>query len=133
MGGHEESYCVEKNQETSQQEIICINLTYFIMKEMKISNIIKGVIAVMLLLCLITLPYGMYTLIRFCAAAAFIYFAIDYISHDKKGLGYTFIALAALFQPFLKVHLGRVIWNCVDVAVALLLIVLLVKSLSDKR
>ena len=31
---------------------------------------------------------------------------------------------ALLFQPFVKVALGRTMWNVVDVAVAILLIVL---------
>ena len=40
-----------------------------------------------------------------------------------------YIALALLFQPFLKVALGRTIWNVVDVAIT----VGLIGSLFVKR
>jgi len=37
------------------------------------------------------------------------------------------VLLALLFQPFLPLSLGRVIWNIVDVVVAVYLVYLLVK------
>ena len=37
--------------------------------------------------------------------------------NDEK-LAWTFGALALLFQPFIKIALGRLIWNVVDVVVA---------------
>ena len=40
----------------------------------------------------------------------------------------TFGALAVLFQPIIKIPLGRAVWNVVDVAVAIGLIVLLLKG-----
>jgi hypothetical protein len=43
----------------------------------------------------------------------------------KKNLQLHFGALALLFQPFIKIALGRTIWNIVDVAVAILLLVLI--------
>ncbi|MFW5617788.1 MAG: DUF6804 family protein [Prevotella pectinovora] len=42
----------------------------------------------------------------------------------KETLVWTFGALALLFQPLVKIALGRDVWNIVDVAVAVLLIVL---------
>ena len=35
-----------------------------------------------------------------------------------------FIVLAVLFQPFAKIALGRLVWNIVDVAVAIYLLYL---------
>ena len=69
------------------------------------------ILAVFLLLCLAPMPYGFYQLIRF-------------VAKDSKPLAVTFGALALLFQPFLKIVLGRVMWNIVDVLVALGLIML---------
>ncbi|MBQ6064697.1 MAG: hypothetical protein IJK87_13900 [Prevotella sp.] len=40
----------------------------------------------------------------------------------------TFGALALLFQPFVKVALGRMMWNVVDVIVAILLIALYLRE-----
>ena len=39
-----------------------------------------------------------------------------------------FVVLALLFQPFLPLSLGRVIWNIVDVVVAVYLVYLLAKA-----
>ena len=80
------------------------------------------ILAVFLLLCLAPMPYGFYQLIRFVAMVLFAVFAYIYWGKDSKPLAVTFGALALLFQPFLKIVLGRVMWNIVDVLVALGLI-----------
>lgn len=36
--------------------------------------------------------------------------------------------LALLFQPFIKLTLGRIVWNVIDVIVAAILLILLVKE-----
>lgn len=80
--------------------------------------------AAMLLLCLTPMPYGFYTLVRFVSMCVFAYLAYDYFCNHKEGLGFTFAALALLFQPFVKVALGRAVWNVVDVVVAVGLVYL---------
>ncbi len=92
-------------------------LTY----NMKQLNII---LAVLLLLCLFKMPYGYYTLMRLAATVGFAYMAYRYYEIKKEALVWTFGALALLFQPLVKIALGRDVWNIVDVAVAVLLIVL---------
>ena len=52
--------------------------------------------------------------------------AYKYYEEKKNVLAITFGALALLFQPFIKVALGRTMWNVVDVAVAIGLIVLFI-------
>ena len=79
-------------------------------------------LAVILLACLLHLPYGAYTLIRFVAMAAFAFIAWNYFNEQKIPLTVVFAALTLLFQPFVKIHLGRTVWNVVDVIVAALLI-----------
>lgn len=92
---------------------------------MKYFNII---LIVLLLLCLLHMPYGYYEFIRFVAAVGFAVFAYDYYEKQQKALVVTFGALALLFQPFVKIALGRVMWNVVDVVVAIGLMVLLIKE-----
>ena len=94
--------------------------------------IIKLVIAILLLLCLADMPYGFYQLVRFAAMAAFAYLSYDYFKSKDDIKGIAFAALAVLFQPFFKISLGRVIWNCVDVAVAIALFYLVITSFSKK-
>ena len=92
------------------------------MAKAKIITILYGAIAVILLLCLLDMPYGFYSFVRFAAAAAFCYFAYVASQSENKERMILFIALAVLFQPLLKIPLGRTIWNIVDVVVAAYLI-----------
>ena len=82
------------------------------------------ILSALLVLCLAPMPYGYYQLVRFVAMVIFVLFAYNQWIWDKKPLAITFGALALLFQPFMKVALGRAIWNIVDIAVAVGLVVL---------
>jgi predicted membrane protein len=95
-------------------------------------SFLKLIIAVLLLLCLADMPYGYYKLVRFMAMAAFAYLSYDYFKSKKDGLGFIFAALAVLFQPIFKIALGRVIWNIVDVIVAVVLLYLIVSECRKK-
>lgn len=99
---------------------------------MHMKPIVKLIVAVLLLLCLADMPYGFYELVRFAAAGAFVYLSYDYFKSKRDGLGIVFVGLALLFQPFFKVALGRMIWNIVDIVVAVGLIFLLVKAFGKK-
>lgn len=93
---------------------------------MTINKLIKGVLAILLFLCLLDMPYGFYQLVRFIALIAFGYFAYQANQENKSQLVFLYVALALLFQPFFKIALGRAVWNVVDVLVAIGLIVSLV-------
>ena len=75
------------------------------------------------MMCLFELPYSFYELIRFIAFVVFGYLAYDAVRGSKDEIAFAYGALALLFQPFLKISLGRTIWNVVDVLVAIALIV----------
>ena len=83
-------------------------------------------LAAMLLLCLAPMPYGYFQLVRFVAMIVFGLMAYRYYQNQKMVATWVFGALALLFQPIYKIALGRVVWNVVDVIVALLLIALFV-------
>lgn len=85
--------------------------------------IIYIVMAALLLLCLLDMPYGFFQLVRFLALVSF-----GLLSYDAhlKGNNFHFIvnlALAVLFQPLLKISFGREYWNFIDVVVAIWLVV----------
>lgn len=84
---------------------------------------LKIILAILLLICLLDMPYGYYQLVRFIAMISFGYLAFK--AHDIKDETFAFIyvALAILFQPIFKISLGRDIWNIVDVIVAVGLII----------
>lgn len=89
-------------------------------------------LSILLLLCLFPMPYGYYNFVRFIAMIVFGILCYSYYARKAKSLAITFGCLAILFQPFAKIALGRTMWNIVDVAVAIFLIVLLVKHCQTK-
>ena len=94
-------------------------------------NIIKLILAILLLLCLLKMPYGYYQLVRFIAFAGFGYLAFEANKKKDEKTMIVFIALALLFQQFLKIALGRFIWNIVDVIVAGFLIISVIKNKNN--
>jgi hypothetical protein len=93
---------------------------------------IKIILALLLLLCLANMPYGYYQIVRFGALIGFSILAYDAY---KKGLNnyiILFTGLALLFQPFIKITLGRQIWNIVDVVIAIWLLLSINDSYKNK-
>ena len=105
--------------------IICFN--------MNIQNIIKIILAVLLCLCLADMPYGYYQFIRFISLIAFGYFAFEAYSNQKQGLMILFGSLALLFQPLVKISLGRQLWNIIDVVVAIILVVIVISENNNLK
>lgn len=89
---------------------------------------LKQILIIALVLCLAPMPYGYYILVRYFAMIVFGLMTYQYYQEKKENLMITFGALAVLFQPIIKIPLGRAVWNVVDVAVAIGLIVLLLKG-----
>ena len=70
------------------------------------------------------MPYGYYQATRFIGMLGFILLA--YINYERnKNLDSSiiiYLALALLFQPLIKIALGRTMWNIIDVVVSVGLI-----------
>lgn len=96
---------------------------------MKTINKIQLAGAAALLLCILPMPYGFYTIIRVVITVLSCYLAYQYYSFNKGSLALTFGIIALLFQPFVKLTLGRELWLIVDIVVAALLLIL---SFKDK-
>ena len=87
------------------------------------NNVIKIVLAVLFFLCLADMPYGFYQFVRFVGLVGFGILAYQANSNGKQNQVIIYIILAVLFQPFIKISLGRELWNIVDVIVAIALII----------
>lgn len=94
---------------------------------------LKLILAIALLLCLAPMPYGFYMLVRFFATVMFGLMAYRYYQEKKENLMITFGALAVLFQPLIKIPLGRTVWNVVDVVIAVVLIIQLLREYGIKK
>ena len=84
---------------------------------------IKVVLTTLLFLCLLQMSYGYYQFVRFATLIGFVYLAYSANKQNNKNEVFIYIALALLFQPFIKLALGRTIWNIVDIIVGIALII----------
>ena len=91
-------------------------------------KLINIILAILLFGCLLNMPYGYYQFVRFVAMVIFSYLAYSANELNKKNEVIIYLGLALLFQPFIKIALGRTIWNIVDVVVGIGLIVSLFQS-----
>ncbi|HRH37740.1 MAG TPA: hypothetical protein PK760_05315 [Flavobacteriales bacterium] len=87
------------------------------------TRVLSVVLAGILLSCLADMPYGYYQFVRFAGLVGFALLAYDSFKGDQQKLAIVHVCLALLFQPFVKVALGRTLWNIVDVVVAIFLLV----------
>ncbi len=86
-------------------------------------NIIKVVLAILFFLCLLDMPYGYYQFVRFLALIGFALLAYKSYERQENTMTIVYLCLAILFQPLLKISLGRELWNIIDVIVGIGLIV----------
>ena len=99
-----------------------------------VNTVIKVTLAVLFFLCLADLPYGFYQFVRFAAMVGFAFLSYNAYEDKSKNEAIIYASLAILFQPFLKIALGRELWNVVDVLVGLGLVVsLLMRQKQTKR
>ncbi len=96
-------------------------------------RLIKIGLSILLMGCLLKMPYGYFQLVRFLSLLGFA--ILSYKAHQKNKQSEMFIygALALLFQPLIKISLGRELWNIVDMIVASGLIVSLIKNKKDAK
>lgn len=93
--------------------------------------LLYGIVAVLLLLCLLHMPYGFYVLVRIIATLAFCFFAYVAKLYRRGWRRIIFLVLAIIFQPIIKFPLGREIWNILDVCVAAYLLFLILFTSRD--
>lgn len=96
------------------------------------NSIIKIILAILLILCLVDMSYGFYQFVRFAAMVGFAYLAYSANEQNRKNEMIIYIALALLFQPFIKIALGRTIWNIVDLIVGIGLLISVMNQSKTK-
>ena len=95
-------------------------LNYIAIKVMQ--NGLKISLSILLLISVLDWPYGYYQFLRFFASLGFSVLAYQAFKDDENYKLILYLSLALLFQPFLKVALGRELWNALDVFIALMLL-----------
>lgn len=82
-------------------------------------KIIKIILAVSFFVCLFDMPYGYFQIVRFAALVGFAILAYNANELGQKTEAIIYVCLAILFQPLLKIALGRQLWNIIDVVVGI--------------
>lgn len=88
----------------------------------------KLLLALLLFICLLKLPYGYYQLVRFIAFVVFAWLCFQASKEETTSKLFIYGALSLLFQPFFKISLGRELWNLVDVIVGIGLVISVFKK-----
>lgn len=99
---------------------------------MKILSYIELILAFLLLLCLLGMPYGYYEMVRFFATSVFAWKAYEFSKQNNDKMSFCFIILAILFQPFVKLAIGKDFWNIIDVVVSIYLVINYIKFMNNK-
>lgn len=93
---------------------------------------LKIALSILLLLCLFSWSYGYYQFVRFVGMVGFGILAYQEKDKTNKIWFVIWFASALLINPFIKVALGRNIWNIIDVVWAILLWFSLKFNLKEK-
>lgn len=86
------------------------------------NKLIKIILSLLLVICVLDMPYGYYHMVRYLGLVGFGIMAYNAYEKERLMEGVLFAGLAILFQPFFKISLGRLWWNILDVGIAIGLI-----------
>lgn len=75
-------------------------------------------------------PYGYYILLRWVCCASFAYLAIKAVEQGKEGWTWILGVTAVVYNPIIRVHLTRDIWEVINIA-TIVVAVLSVLVLKD--
>ena len=97
------------------------------------SLLIRISLAVLLLLCLGDMPYGFYILVRILTTIFALTLVFNFFEQKKNEIAFFWCAVALIFQPLIKIPLGKELWNIVDVIVAVAIIILIIKDYKNRN
>ncbi|WP_293870307.1 DUF6804 family protein [Flavobacterium sp.] len=95
--------------------------------------IVKLVLVILFLCCLLDMPYSYFQLVRFLGMTGFVWLAYQERNSQDKTILIIWAASALLINPFIKISLGRTVWNAIDVVWALILILTIWKDTTSWR
>ena len=96
-------------------------------------KIIKIALAILFFLCLLHMPYGYFQLVHILGLVGFTVLAYQASEKQDKTEVIIYVGLAILFQPFIKISLGRHVWNIVDVIIGIALLMSLFSGKENKQ
>lgn len=81
---------------------------------------IKIILATLLFLCVLKMPYGYYQFVRIACVLGFSLLAYNSYKNDNDFTNViTYVFLVLVFQPFNTVGLNKITWNIIDIIVGI--------------
>lgn len=94
--------------------------------------VLKIGLIIVLLLCLLEMPYGYYQFVRVISFVVLGYIAYVEYQKSKIAISILYFTGAILFNPLFKVALGKTIWQIIDIVVAGILFVTTIIDMKNK-
>lgn len=85
--------------------------------------VIKILLSIVLLVCLLKMPYGYYQFVRIAACFGFAFLAFKEFQKENVLLGMLCVGVAILFNPILKIYFKRSVWQTIDLSFAIVLFI----------
>ena len=94
-----------------------------------------GIAITLLLLALLPMPYGYYTLLRLAVCLIAAVTAFMAFERELKWLLWPLALIGLLFNPIIPVHLAREIWGVIDLVVAgaMGIVILVLKRSNEEQ
>lgn len=83
--------------------------------------------------CLLRMPYGYYQFMRLATCAGFLWLAYSEFKQSGHIFTLLYIVLAILFNPVIKVHLDKGTWHVIDVVVAIIILLTILFDLKKDK
>lgn len=77
--------------------------------------------AIALLLCLAPMPYSYYVLVRIATIITFGILTYEYDKRGQEKMTWICIIVVLFFQPFIMIPFGRLLWNFINIASAIII------------
>jgi len=97
-----------------------------------LTKILRIILSILFFLCLLKMPYGFYQFVRFVGLIGFAILAYQANQQGRQTEMIIYVGLALLFQPFLKIALGRQMWNIVDIVVGIGLLISIIMQPKER-
>jgi len=85
------------------------------------------IIAFLLLIAVLPLPYGYYIFLRWITCGMAIFTAYIAYQWEAKWAVWVFVPIAILFNPVVPIHLDKETWVIIDIIVAIIFLVSMFK------
>jgi len=82
----------------------------------------KIIVALLLVIALLPNPYVYYQFLRWVVCLVSAYFAYVYFGKEQNKWGWSFIAIAVIFNPIVPFYLSRGSWGFIDIGAAILML-----------